>query len=57
MTVEITKNGDCVEVKYVSDAGSATAVVVGESVSTVKDRSQEIVEAHDLQSKAEGGNQ
>lgn len=55
MTVEITDDGSSVEVTFVaSNGGRASAVVVGETVSSVKERSGEIVSKHNLEEKAAG---
>ncbi len=54
MSVEITDLGDGVRVKYEDDDGnSASALVVGESASSVQDRAQEVVDAHNLEDKAQ----
>jgi hypothetical protein len=58
MAVEVTDNGDTdngdtVTVTYRDgDGNSASATVIGESATSVKNRRQEIVDAHDLESKA-----
>ena len=53
MTVNTyTTDDSTVVVEYVADDGeSATAEVVGLSLSEVEDRAKEIVDAHDLSSK------
>ena len=53
MTVEITDDGGSVIVTYKDGSGnSAKAIVVGESAESVRDRAQEIVDAHNLKEKA-----
>jgi hypothetical protein len=49
MTIEITSTNGAVVVTYTnSDGKSASAVVVGESETSVKERKEQIVDAHDL---------
>lgn len=58
MTVEITDIGNSVELRYIADnGGEATATVVGESATDVKNRSQEIVDVHNLDAKAKENGQ
>lgn len=50
--IEVTDNGGSIDVTYTDgDGDSATATVVGESLSSVKDRKEEIVSAHNLRDK------
>ena len=53
MTIEITDNNNSVTVTYNGEnGGSASAVVIGESISSIEGRKQEIVDAHNLKAKA-----
>jgi len=54
MTIEITDLGNAVKVTYKDGNGNqASATVVGESASLVKERADEIVNNHNLEEKAQ----
>lgn len=49
MPIEVSESGSAVEVTYRDGSdNSATATVVGESLSSVESRAEEIVESHSL---------
>jgi hypothetical protein len=51
--IDITDYGDSIEVTFEDDHGNrASAVVVGDSLDSVRERSEEIVETHNLRERA-----
>jgi len=53
MTINVYEDGGVVVVDYITEAGSASATVVDESIESVKNRAEEIVNIHDLDVKAD----
>jgi len=53
MTINVTETESGIKVTYQdADGNEASATVVGESLSSVQDRSDKIADIHDLEAKA-----
>jgi len=54
MPINVSNEGNVIVVEYISEDGSvAEATVVGESLTSVKNRKEEIVDTHNLRNKAD----
>lgn len=53
MTAEITDHGGYVELRYVTDSGSASVSVVGATKADVEDKKAELVDKFNLKERAQ----